>query len=171
MIHTASNTYSPLAKILHWISAVVIIWSSITGTYVSFSANLELQALIAHINVSITSLLIPIFAVRIVYRLCRSGPAPLSGRPLEQLAARIGHFLLYGLTTTVLISGVLMMTQSIQIFDWFSLPQPLEDQVLNRLFDKVHKVTCRALAVMIVVHLAAVVRHQYFGRPVLQRMI
>jgi cytochrome b561 len=164
------DRYSKLARVLHWVSAVVIIWATITGIYMAVWAGPAVKQLISFINISVTSLLAPVFAVRIAYALCSRKPAPLELPRRERIAARIGHFLLYAMTTIVLASGIVMMEQDIRIFNWLTIPQPLDDHRLTAIFAAIHRVSSSLLGLMIAGHIAAVIRHQHRGRPVLKRM-
>ena len=57
------NRYSHAARILHWLSAVVILWATVSGIYAAVTAENEVAMLISALNVSLTTLLIPVFAV------------------------------------------------------------------------------------------------------------
>ena len=164
------NRYSHAARILHWLSAVVILWATVSGIYAAVTAENEVAMLISALNVSLTTLLIPVFSVRIAYRVFGRRPAPLAISPRAALAARVGHALLYILTTVVLASGVMLMESDIHVFDWLTIPRPIESTAVNSLSAKVHRVSSGLLALMIAGHIAAVVRHERRGTLVLYRM-
>lgn len=165
-----AERYSGISRLLHWVSAAVILWATISGIYMAACAGPAVKQLISYINVSVTSLLTPLFAARVIYALCSRKPKPLDVSRSEQHAARIGHFLLYTLTSVVLVSGILMMEQDIRIFDWMTVPRPLHDPAMNGVFARTHRASSSLLAIMIAGHVAAVVRHQARGRQVLKRM-
>lgn len=166
----SSDRYPASARLLHWLSAAVIVWATASGFLVMLGADSGLAASVSDVNVSLTALLVPVFALRIGLRLFGTVPAPLDVSAGERRAARIGHAALYLLTTATLLSGILMMDRDIRIFDCWVLPRPLADESLNRGFALVHRAVAGALAVMIVIHVAAVVRHERRGTRVLRRM-
>lgn len=171
MSSVTTDRYSHTARVLHWLSAAVILWATVTGLYAAVWAGPELKALISFLNVSVTTLLIPVFALRIGYRLVSRQPGPLAVTLSEQRAARVGHFLLYALTTLVLATGVAMMEHDIQVFDWLSIARPVTDPDVNRCFAVAHRATSGLLGLMLLLHVAAVVRHQRRGVRVLRRML
>lgn len=165
------NGYSPTAKLLHWVSAAVILWATSSGLFAAAFADEAVRAWLASLNVSLTTLFVPVFALRVVCRLVAKPPAAPHLSPAMRRSARLGHAALYVLTGIVLASGVLMMRQDIDVFEWVSLPRPLRNAALNRLFGGVHRVASVCLAVLVLGHVLAVVRHERRGTPVLQRML
>lgn len=165
------NSYPAIARILHWTSAAVILWAMSMGTIAAVFPNTSMSDVVTHVNVSITTLFLPIFVFRIVYRIafCRRSESVDSGTPIG-LAHAI-HFLLYVATTGVLLSGVLMMESDIDIFSWFSVPRVADDPTINRLAAVVHRYGSVWLATLVGMHIGAVVWHEMFGRPVLRRML
>jgi len=164
-------SYPRLAKWLHWVSAIVIIWATLSGFYLSFSDSEAVKALIAHTNVSLTTLLIPVFLFRIAYRAVSQQPDHLLVSGHFPWLAHIAHLLLYALTLLVLVSGVIMMREPIAVFDWFVLPQPVKSAALNSDFKHIHSWMSRLLGCVVLIHIFAVIYHQRAGRQVLARML
>lgn len=167
----SGETYSHLARALHWVSAAVILWAAVTGFLAAVLAGPGLAAAIGAINVSVTTLFIPVFAVRVIWRLFARTPELHGVSRIEHYAARVGHGLLYVLTTTVLLSGVLMIDTDIAVFDWFSLRRPVTHAVVNAISADVHHTASVLLALAIGLHVVAVIRHECRGIPVLRRML
>jgi cytochrome b561 len=166
-----SNRYDRLSRYLHWASAAVIIWASLSGFYL---ATLEpgsvLRNWLSFFNVSLTTAFTPLFVIRVVHAVRTSKPASLEVPRWQQRVAHIVHAMLYALTSIVLASGILMMDHSINVFGLIMLPNPVTDARLNHHFYLMHRHSCAALFLFVSVHVAAVVRHQRAGRPVLARM-
>ncbi|WP_413676612.1 cytochrome b [Pantoea dispersa] len=156
---------------LHWISAVIIIWATLTGFYIAlFNHASEHKDWVSFINVSLTTVYIPLFIVRLVYAYCHGKPNDgLLSHKEERLAA-LGHKMLYVNIALVLLTGVLMMERPINIFGLFSINQPLHDPALTLTFNRLHVFFCVSLALFIVGHILAVVKHQLAGKPLLRRM-
>lgn len=161
-------SYSKAQIFLHWLSAIIIFWATISGFYSAFFDTPEhIKARIDFFNVSITAALIPFFVVRLYISTARSFPNP---NTFSQWSAWLAHKFIYLCTVLVLVSGVLMMDRDINIFHILLIPQPLKDPELISLFHTTHSYACMALAILIVLHLAAVIKHHLSGNPILKRM-
>lgn len=88
----------------------------------------------------------------------------------EEKLAAAGHLILYVNTAVVLFTGVLMMDRPVNVFNLFSIPQPVQDPSLTRLFNQMHVWSCVSLAIFVAGHVLAVVKHQCAGKPLLRRM-
>lgn len=163
--------YSWQQVTLHWISAIIIIWGTVTGFYVAlFNPALEHKSWVGFVNVSLTTLFIPFFVLRVWFALRHGKPDDGLLNHKEERLAALGHFLLYANITVVLLTGVLMMERPINVFDIVSFPQPLHDPDLTRLFNRMHIYSCATLALLVIGHVLAVVKHQRAGKPLLRRM-
>lgn len=163
-----SKGYTPLQITLHWLSAIVIVWALMSGFAVAYLDLAEpVGACISFVNVSLTTLLIPFFVLRMAVAIRRA--APLASEPMERVAG-IAHWLLYLLTGAVLVTGVLMMDRDINVFNVLRIPAPLEDGQLIAMFLRLHIGACVALAALVAVHVLAVLKHQLAGRRPLARM-
>ncbi|MDE3737352.1 MULTISPECIES: cytochrome b [Pseudomonas] len=167
-----SERYSKPRRLLHWCFAAVIIWATATGFFNSLTHLPEsVENAIAFINVSLTALLIPLFALRLYYVLAHPAPhGPTHESRSAHLLAQAGHLALYVTMAVVLLTGVLMMDRPISVFDLLVLPQPLSEPVLIEFFDEIHRYSCIALALLVIGHVAAVAVHQMRGHGVLRRM-
>lgn len=163
--------YSWEQVLLHWISAAVILWTLSSGFYVAYAeVDDATQAWVGWVNVSTTTLFIPIFILRCVVRMLKPAPASLDRNPRGRLAARIAHQALYWLTALVLLSGVSMMKGAIDVFGWWQIPAPVTDAAWQARWFTAHIASCFALAAVVALHLAAVVWHQSRGQAILRRM-
>lgn len=163
--------YSRTARILHWISAFVIIWATMTGFFLATLApGSELRAFLSSLNISLTTSFLPLFLLRLVYAGRSKKPAAVDVPASQQRAARAGHVGLYVLTTTVLASGILMMNHDISVFGLLRLPNPVTDNTWNAAFFTLHRYSCMALFLLVTLHVGAVVRHHRQGRKVMARM-
>lgn len=166
-----STHYSLPQILLHWVSALVILWTLSSGFYVAMASVLpETKALVGFINVSLTALLIPVFVVRVYFffahKITHRGD---SGR-WAVYAAWLVHVALYMVTAIVLATGVLMMERDIDIFGWVSFRQPLTDPYWTQWFEDVHIFSCMLLSALVALHIAAVIKHEFSGTRVLRRM-
>ncbi len=164
--------YSRPRALLHWSSALVILWASLSG-YANAAWPLPgpIARGISQFNVALTTLLIPVFLLRIACALAQPGPDDgVHAGTLGRFLARAGHLALYVATAAVLLSGALMMDRPIDLFGQASLPQPLAEPVLLDFFNSVHHHACLVLALLVGGHVGAVLIHQWHGHRVLARM-
>lgn len=163
--------YSPLQVLLHWFSAALILWVSITGFGIAYAeVEPQLQASIAAINVALGTLFIPVFILRWACRLVYPKPRCIHEYGhLKQLACLV-HECMYGVTALVLLSGVLMMNRPIAVFGWFSIPPLLRDAAWQDFWFGLHIASCLGLALLVTLHVGAVVMHEMLGRRLLRRM-
>lgn len=163
--------YSGQQKFLHWLSSIVILWALISGFYVAlFDVPLAVKEWVAFVNVSLTTLYVPFFILRFYLSICyhRSTGAHYRS-PAEYLALYV-HRLIYLVIGVVLVTGILMMERAISVFDLFFIPQPLDNPDFIALSVTVHGWACRVLALLIGLHITAVIKHEVSGRSVLERM-
>ncbi|NWA28852.1 cytochrome b/b6 domain-containing protein [Pseudomonas gingeri] len=154
---------------LHWLSAAIILWALVSGFYVAFlSTSLALKQVVGSFNVSVTALFIPFFVVRIFLSF---SPREQTARTLAQWTAFWVHKVIYLVTGIVLATGVMMMDRAINLFDLLLIPAPIDSAGLIAVFKKLHDVSCVVLAVLVVLHIGAVIRHEVSGHRILRRML
>ena len=168
-----THKYDALMKINHWISATIILWATISGIYVAeMSNNIRVQETISFINVSLTTILIPFFLFRFIYRyLLKPRLSELAAFFNHANMVKAAHHLMYVLIFIVLVSGVFMMDRDINVFNWFIIPQPIDDATITHKVEVLHKYACRALAILILLHIGAVIKHQLAGKKILKKML
>ncbi|MEX5714982.1 cytochrome b [Serratia ureilytica] len=94
----------------------------------------------------------------------------LQGR--EKGLVHLLHEIFYLLIFVVLLSGFLMLEHGFAVFGAIDFPRPIANLEVNRFFFAVHRYSCIALSAMIVLHIAAVIKHHCFARrAILRRML
>jgi cytochrome b561 len=168
-VATGGPAYHPVARALHWLSALAVIgllgiglW--MTGLPVSLQ---KLQVYGWHKSIGLAVLLLT--ALRLAWR-WYSPPPPLPDTiaSWERRLAPIGHWTLLALLLATPVSGWLMSSAAGVSVAWFGVV-PLPDLVgrdrdLFAVLQGTHYVLSRALMVVVVLHLAAVVRHDLLRR-------
>jgi cytochrome b561 len=116
--------------------------------------------------------------IRIVNRFIKKAPALPDTMPkIEQILSHLGHLGLYVLMLVVPLSGFLMSNSFGFPVKFFGTELPVLigtnfDQ--GKLFAEAHELGAYALLGLVVVHVAAVIKHRFFDKPendVLKRMI
>ncbi|HBT4794287.1 TPA: cytochrome b [Klebsiella quasipneumoniae subsp. similipneumoniae] len=164
------NKYAWQQVVLHWISAVVIIWATVTGFWVAFSdASPKMKAWVGFFNVSLTTVFIPLFILRIYYFVRFHRPNK-GKRNLTNRIAVLVHMILYINIAVVLLTGVLMMDRDINVFHLMTIPRLIENEVITDLFFTQHIISCFTLAGLVLLHILAVIKHELSGRKILRKM-
>lgn len=163
--------YSTQRVWLHWLSAVVIIWTLASGFYVAcVEVQASVRGLVGFINVSLTALFIPLFVWRLFYFCAHACQSSVGALSFMEKIAMCAHALIYLTVSVVLITGVLMMDRPINVFALLEIPQPLSDTALIAQFVTVHVWSCLILSLLVVLHVGAVIFHELCGHRVLRRM-
>lgn len=165
------SKYSWQQIYLHWISAVIIIWATLTGFYASFlPQDNSVKEVIGFINVSLTTLFIPFFILRIFFCCAHGKPAVAPAQMKTQRIAHLVHMILYTNITIVLVTGVLMMDRAINVFNLIEIPSPLDNPEYIKSVNKTHIFFCATLGVLVLLHILAVIKHQLSGNTIIHRM-
>lgn len=163
--------YSKQQMLLHWVSAAVILWTLVTGFYVAnINVANDTKQWVAGVNVSLTTLFIPVFCWRLVLFVRHLRHERMAQVSPGKMLAMVVHRLIYVLVVVVLLSGVLMMDRPIPVFGLLEFPQPLNDVALTDGFFVLHIWACTGLAVLVAMHIGAVILHELRGYRVLRRM-
>lgn len=165
--------YDALSRTLHWIFAVAIIYASVAGYSLHIVTNPALHSFLSQMNMSLATVLIALFPVRLAWRFLRTDPQETPGIPTkQQKIAHIAHSVLYVLIGWVLISGFLMVPHGYQLFWTFQINTPFEEGSVTHTFNVIHRVGCMTLASMVLLHVAAALKHHFIGRNnVLRKML
>lgn len=168
---TLSTPYSRVQIYLHWLSAAVILWTLISGSSVLvLDLPASLKKDLTAFNVSLTAAFIPFFILRCCLAIRRAARAAPCSKTLQQWLALIAHGALYAVTAVVLGSGVLMMGQGFSVFGLVHIDPLLTSPAYLTRFARLHIGSCVVLAALIALHIAAVIKHQWAGTPVIGRM-
>lgn len=170
---TLSSSRYPFAwRLLHWLSAIVILWAVFSGFFILIVRPAEhIIHWIADFNVAVTLLFVPVFAVRILIAASMTKPSTPDLDAQQQALANKGHLMLYVVVCAVLTSGVLMMDRGMSVFGWFEIAPLLKDEALTSAFFTLHRYANIMLTLLLVAHIAAVVKHQRHGVPLMRKMI
>lgn len=173
-IGSGSTRYSTVAVILHWMIALGILTLIVMGLvmdHIHLDTMRVFQLYQLHKSIGITVMFL--IALRIGWRLTHSAPAlPADMPPLEKKGAHLAHLALYGLQVLLPLSGWAMVSVSmlgIPTVLFGAVPWP-DLPMLSILPDKapveaalkvVHHWASWGLLGLIILHVAAALRHQF----------
>ena len=170
------SAYSGLSIWLHWIVALVIVLALLSGYLMmnmAFSP-LKIRTFIWHDWLGFSALVLMV--IRLLWRI-RSGAPDILGRTsVQRIMAKGAHILLYVLLVLVPLEGWLYRSASgikIVFLEWIELPLLIaENHALVPLLKTTHMFLSYALLGLIVLHIAAALKHHLIDRDVtLARMI
>jgi len=161
-----NNTYTPVAKGLHWLMAVLILGLLALGIYMSdlplSPQKLELYSWHKWFGVTVFLLL----WLRLAWRVTHRPPAlPETLSAPMRLAAHAGHAALYLLMLAIPLSGWLMSSAKGFQTVWFGVLPILDllgrDRELGDLLQQVHKLLNLLLMLTLAGHVLAALWHHF----------
>jgi len=182
MISNTIAKYDRVQIILHWLIAVIILAMIGLGLYmVELPKQSELppgeesvRALyfLLHKSLGLTAAML--ILLRVIWRLTHKAPAlPDTVKKWEQKAASIVQGLLYAVMIAMPMSGYLQsMYSSYDTKFWgIVLPRLAEDDsVMRETFSEVHEVLAFVFISLIILHIAAVIKHHIAKAGISERM-
>jgi len=170
-----AHRYTGTAIVLHWLLAVALVGSFSVGLYMHdlpFSPA-RLKLFNYHKWAGITILVLS--AVRLAWRLTHQPPPDLPMPAWQRRAAHAAHWALYGLFFAVPLVGWAYSSAAGFPVVWFGVV-PLPDFVpadkdLAELIKPLHALLAFTLAALVLVHVAAALKHHFVDRDgLLDRM-
>lgn len=172
-----NTQYTTTAKALHWGMAALLIGLLGLGIYMHdlpLSPD-KLQLYAWHKWAGVSAFLLVL--IRLAWRMAHRPPALPETMPKRlQLAAHVGHGVLYGLMLAIPLSGWLMSSAKGFQTVWFGiLPIPDlidKDKVLGDLLQQIHMSLNMLFIVVLVGHIAAALKHHFIDKDaILARML
>lgn len=167
-IRDTANGYGLGSILLHWVTAAIIVAMLYIGSTIEGVAGDERQSvLVLHTSIAITSY--AVLWLRIIWRFIYGHPGPLAkqGRFFFFLGKWVHAGMLVALAV-MLISGpflVWTMGEPIRVFDWFSIPSPLEASFeVYAVLHAAHRWAAIVLFVTILLHIGGVYKHTAFNQ-------
>jgi superoxide oxidase len=168
-----TDRYDRIARAFHWIFAVTIIYVSVAGYALSRIGSRPIHDFVSRLNMSLATILILLFPLRVLWKFKRVEPKPLAGvSAMQRRIAHGVHGVMYLVIFLVLASGFLMVPHGYAFFGWFEVRTPFEKGPLTDALYVLHRGGCALLAGLVGLHVLAVIKHQFVSRNnVLRRML
>lgn len=168
--------YDAVARILHWLMAAAIIALWVVGHMIDALPKGPVRSEVVGLHKGIGVVLLVMAVARLGWRFSRpQPPLPASMPPLERLAAAAGHLALYALMLLIPVDGILMSQSAGYPVSVFGLTLPSlvgKDQALREIFKTGHWLLGWVLALVLVGHVAAALRHRFILKDeVMDRML
>ena len=177
MLRNSADSWGAGAKSFHWLMAALIVFQIMLGVMaVTWPVSpTKLDLFVWHKSFGV--LILTLAALRLLWRLTDVTPALPEGMAAwEHAAARISHFLLYALMIALPVTGwIINSAANIPFRIFWLVPLPAivaPDKALADLFAWIHGGLALTLALVVVVHIGAALRHHFIKHDkVLIRML
>lgn len=177
MSSTNATTYARFAVVMHWSIAILIMLNLSIGLYMdTFPHNSTNFNGILFYHASIGSLIFMLTIPRLLWRMTHTPPAlPASLPKWQASAAHVLHGVLYLLLFLVPLVGYMHRLAGghpVNFFGLGELPVFLtRDEPLRLLTDTLHRALVLTLALLLVAHVGAALKHKLINRDgVAERM-
>jgi cytochrome b561 len=177
MIRNTDHSWGAPAVLLHWLVALLVFvqfglgWAAVSWRM----SPTKLDLFVWHKSIGMLVLLLVIG--RLVWRALNVTPAlPADTPPLERIAARLSHGLLYALLLLMPLTGwIINSAANVPFRIFWQVPLPAlvaPDKALADAVARVHLVLFVLLALLLILHVGAALRHHFVKRnAVLTRML
>ena len=183
-LRDSADGWGAVTRLLHWGMAALILFQLGFGLWMTRVPDLLQRFLLTQTHKSLGTTIFALALLRLGWRLAnRRPPLPPAMPAWQRRAARLSHAALYGLMLLLPLSGWLMASASPTqdllgmqnlVFGRWPLPDPFVpgDARVEAAAHAVHAGAAIALALLLALHAAAALRHQFVDRDgLLARMI
>lgn len=177
LMRGAAVTYTRMQIALHWVSALLLCALFSLGYYMtSLTKGAPGKAAWVNLHKSLGLTAALVIAWRLITRIRRATPPSIPGLDCwEMELARITHRLLYMCMVVMPLSGYLGSSFNQYGTRFWGVPLPRwgwVDDALQHMFYAVHSTTAYLLLGLVVLHVAGVIKHQWFdAQRCVQRML
>ena len=174
---TPETTYSTISRINHWVIAIAMIGMLGVGLYLEFGGlEREAAAGLRNIHKAAGVLVLVFGAWRVTWRLIKGFPAPASTMPAwQEKASHLAHWVLLAGIILMPVSGLLgslFSGRDVAVFGLFTIPAQTKIEWLQAIGHGVHSWFGKAMAVVVLVHVAAALKHHWIDKDAtLLRMV
>lgn len=177
MLRNTDARWGSIAQAFHWlVAALIVVQGAIGLTMVELGMTpTKVRVFALHKSIGLT--ILALVLLRLAWRLAQRSPREAPMPRWQLAAARLSHFLLYGLILALPFSGWLFNSAANFPLEWFglmhvpSLTRGL-DPVLKAFALRTHVVLFWVLVAVVAIHVFAALWHHYRQRDdVLLRML
>ena len=163
-----ATDYGWISILLHWITAIVILYLLYLGSTIrSFEPEDRQLAIDRHTSVAVASYLL--LLGRVIWRFVYRHPGPTQEQ--RGWAFTIGKWTHYAIVVAVvlmLVSGPLMQFsygRDILVFNWFVIPTPIDASFgLAGFLHSVHTASAVFIFIAVLLHIGGVYKHTAFNQ-------
>ena len=169
MLKDSRSGYGLISILIHWVSAVLILFLFGLGVYMvdlGYYDDWYHKGPELHISLGLVVLLLML--VRVIWRIANPTPVDLSVRRAQNLAAKLVKLGFYVFIFIVLVSGYLITTAEGQAASMFNLIKfPVLTELSSQNVDRagaLHKYLAWGIIVLVLLHTAGALLHHFVMR-------
>jgi len=170
--------YGALPQALHWLTAICVAVGWLLGQFMDDFPKGVARASAFSTHLALGELVIILLVVRLLWRFANRPPALMPTRfgLAGEIAARLGHVILYALLLAVPFVGIVALLKrghALPIFGVWQVASPWPaDRAAAHSVMEVHELLANALLIFAALHAAAALIHHYvFHDRTLARML
>lgn len=167
--------YHPALVALHWVMAIMIVMALIFGNFLvgptSSADPAKAEILVGHMSVGL--ILGSLLVIRLILRLRTAQPPhATTGNAALDTLGRLTHWVLYGFVALMILSG-LGMAFGAGLFPivFGGSGDPIPEGLSDMAFAMIHDLVSNLLLLLLLLHVAAALYHQFYLRDGLFRRI
>ena len=161
------NSWGLIAKIFHWVVAIMIIWQLFTGFNLSILEFSPLKIAYIELHKIFGTFILVFILFRLCWRFYNTAPSNNKLPKIHLIISKIIHNFLYILVILTTIQGTLM-TQAggfdVKLFGLITIPRLISENLdMYPVFKSVHYTLWLLLLSTFVIHLIAGIYHRFNG--------
>lgn len=177
MIQARLDRFRSPARILHWITALIVLLLVIpAGVWIRYfePADGAFKLRLYNVHESLGVVVFALALMRLVYRWLQPPPAwPVATPGWVRLLSGFSHTSLYALLILMPVTGFLATNAwgfPLKVFEMLPIPSPIgKDEVLAKALSFTHWCGAASMGALLVAHLAGAVYHRFVARDALAR--
>ncbi len=166
------DSYSKIAKLLHWSVAILIIGLIAVGLYMEgldYDGPTGTKMQLYGTHKALGVVVLGIMFVRIAWRIASKYPKSLgTHQAWEKILSKIVHGVLYLMAFSMPLSGWAMSSSHgypVSMFGLFDMPALVEkNEIRGELFAEIHEIGGYALIAVIVLHVVGALKHHIIDK-------
>ena len=176
MYKNTDESFGLVSRLFHWVIFLMVVGMLIGGAVLEDLPRGTFKSLIMGLHKSTGVVILLIMVLRLWWKYVNPKPRDLGPSAFENQLGRLMHIFLYILLILQPLFGILMSQafgSPVKVFGLFTLPTLMpKSPGAGSVFSEMHSVTALVLAICVVIHAAAAVKHHYIDRDrTLMRMI
>ncbi len=168
MYKNTDESFGIIARLFHWLIFLVVVGMLIAGSFLDSLPDGTFKALILGLHKSTGVVLLLLVLLRLCWRLINPKPRDLGANLFENKLGHLMHVFLYILLILQPIIGIVMSQISgypVKVYGLFTLSAFFgQNPGLGKVLVETHSVIATLLAISIVIHVAAALKHHYIDR-------
>jgi cytochrome b561 len=161
--------YDSVAMLLHWVTALLIIFMLVFGEeLIDAAEHGDGGTFPASVHVSVGVAILVLTLLRMFWRLTHAAPPlPVTMKSWETMLSKLTHFAFYALLIGIPLTGWLAFGDFVReepamaflkVFGLFALPSAPD---IGEAAKEIHEIGSNAMIVLVVLHVLAALKHQF----------